>query len=110
VGRAGVVAYKISLKAAVVSASAEMMAESIAAVAEHLDDIQQHTPEFLGFTLSSDRKARTALFNMYVNEDDPVRAVSAAHAWAVTAINAAGDSTREWQMYAHPEERERVQV
>jgi 2-iminoacetate synthase ThiH len=102
------VAYKISLKAAVVSDSAETMAESIAAVAEHLDDIQQHTPRFLGFTLSSDRAKRTALFNMYVNEDDPVDAVSAAYAWAATAINAAGDGTREWTMYTHPEEREQV--
>ncbi len=84
------------------------MAESVAAVAEHLDEIQQHTPAFLGFTLSSDRKARTALFNMYVDEDDPEDAVSAAHSWATTAIIAAGDGTRGWQTYAHPEERERV--
>jgi len=84
------------------------MAESVATVAEHLDDIQHHTPTFLGFTLTSDRHTRTALFNMYVDEDDPDDALSAAHAWAVTAINAAGDATREWQMYAHPEEREQV--
>jgi hypothetical protein len=102
------VAYKILLKATIVGGSAERMAESVAAVAEHLDDIQQNTPKFLGFTLSSDRKVWTALFNMYVDEDDPVRAVSAAHAWAVTAINAAGDRTRGWQMFAHPEEREHV--
>jgi 2-iminoacetate synthase ThiH len=102
------VAYKISLKAAVVSGSAETMAESIAAVAEHLDDIQQHTLTFLGFTLSSDRRKRTALFNMYVDEDTSEKAVAAAHAWAATAINAAGDGTREWTMYAHPEDREQV--
>jgi hypothetical protein len=102
------VAYKISLRANVVGGSADRMAESVAAVAEHLDDIQQNTPEFLGFTLSSDREARTALFNMYVDEDNPEKAVSAAHAWAVTAINAAGDATRDWMMKAHPEERERV--
>ena len=101
-------AYKISLKATVVSGSAEKMAESVASVAEHLDDIQQNTPAFLGFTLSSDRSARTALFNMYVNEDDPEKATAAAHAWAVTAINATGDSTRQWATFAHPEERERV--
>jgi hypothetical protein len=39
------VAYKISLKAAVVSDSAETMAESIAAVAEHLDDQDQLSQE-----------------------------------------------------------------
>jgi len=102
------VAYKISLKATVVSGSAEKMAESVASVAEHLDDIQQNTPAFLGFTLSSNRNERTALFNMYVNEDDPEKATAAAHAWAVTAINATGDSTRQWATFAHPEERERV--
>jgi len=102
------VAYKISLKATVVSGSAEKMAESVASVAEHLDDIQQNTPAFLGFTLSSDRSARTALFNMYVDEDDPEKATAAAHALAVTAINATGDSTRQWATFAHPEERERV--
>ena len=84
------------------------MAESVAAVAEHLDDIQQNTARFLGFTLSSDRRERTALFNMYVDEADPNDAVAAAYAWAVTAINAAGDSTRLWTMNVHPEEREQV--
>ena len=102
------VAFRISLRATIVGGSVERMAESVAAVAEHLDDIQQHTPAFLGFTLSSDRKARTALFNMYVDEDDPEDAVSAAHSWATTAIIAVGDGTRGWQTYAHPEERERV--
>jgi len=104
----GTVGFRISLRATIVGGSVERMAESVAAVAEHLDDIQQHTPAFLGFTLSSDRKARTALFNMYVDEDDPEDAVSAAHSWATTAIIAVGDGTRGWQTYAHPEERERV--
>ncbi len=84
------------------------MAESIAAVAGHLDDVQQHTPSFLGFTLSSDRQEHTALFNMYVDEADPKDAVAAVYAWAVTAINAAGDGTRLWTMNVHPEEREQV--
>lgn len=81
------------------------MAASVDAVAEHLDEMQQHTDAFLGFTLSADLEAQTALFNMYVNEDDPEVAVAAAHSWAVTAINAAGDSTRGWAMFAHPEKR-----
>ena len=101
-------AFRISLRATIAGGSAERIAESVAAVAEHLDDIQQNTPAFLGFTLSADRKARSALFSMYVDEDDPEQAVLAAHAWAVTAINAAGDGTREWATFAHPEERERV--
>ncbi len=102
------VAYKISLRATVVGGSVERMAESVAAVAEHLDDIQQSTPAFLGFTLSSDRNTRTALFSIYVDEDVPEDATAAAHVWAVTAINATGDSTRQWATFAHPEERERV--
>jgi hypothetical protein len=104
------VAFKISLKATIDGASAEQMAASVAAVAEQLDDVQEHTPEFLGFTLSSDRQARTALFSMYVDQDDPDQALRAAHSWAVTAINAAGDSTRGWATFAHPEEHERVPV
>lgn len=84
------------------------MVESVAAIARHLDDIQQNTPEFLGFTLSSNRKVRTALFSMYVDLDDPEAATAAAHSWAVTAINATGDGTRGWATFAHPEERERV--
>lgn len=86
------------------------MVATVDAVAEHLDEIQQHTDAFLGFTLSSDLTAQTALFNMYVDEDDPDDAVAAAHSWAVTAINAAGDATRGWAMFAHPEERERVRA
>ena len=102
------VAYKISLRATVLGVSADRMAESVAAVAGHLDDIQRNTPKFLGFTLSSDRSARTVLFCMYVDEEDPDDATAAAHSWAVTAINATGDATRGWATYAHPEKHERV--
>jgi hypothetical protein len=110
------VAYRISIRTtvthgpetAVTRESERSMAASIDAVAEYLDEMQQHTPEFLGFTLSSDPKAQTALFNMYVGLDDQEKATRAAQSWAVTAITAAGDSTRGWAMLAHPEERERV--
>jgi hypothetical protein len=44
------------------------------------------------------------------DEDDPEQATAAAHAWAVAAINATGDSTRGWATFAHPEQRERVPV
>lgn len=104
------VAFKISIKTTVTGASIEAMADSVDAVAEHLDEIQQNTPAFLGFTLSADRQARTALFNMYVDEDDPDAAVVAVHSWAVTAINATGDSTRGWATFAHPEEHERIRA
>ena len=104
------VAFKISIKTTVIGGSVEAMAQSVDAVAEHLDEIQQNTPAFLGFTLSADRKERIVLFNVYVDEDDPEVATAAAHSWAVTAINAAGDSTRGWATYAHPEERERVRA
>jgi hypothetical protein len=102
------VAYRILIRATVIEGAQRSMADSVSSVARHLDEVQQHTPEFLGFTLSSDRVAQTALFSMYVDEEDPEKANSAAHAWAVTAIIAAGDSTRGWAMFAHPEERERV--
>jgi len=101
-------AFRILIKTTIIGASIEAMAASVDTVAGHLDDIQQNTPEFLGFTLSSDREARTALFNMYLDEEDPEFAMVAAHSWAVTAINASGDSTRGWATFAHPEERERV--
>ena len=104
------VPFKISIKATVIGGTVEAMADSVDAVAEHLDEIQQNTAEFLGFTLSSDRKARTALFSIYVDHDDSDISVAAAHSWAVTAINAAGDVTRGWAMFAHPEESERLPV
>lgn len=102
------VAFKISIKATVTGASIEAMSDSVDAVAEHLDEIQQTMPAFLGFTLSADRRARTALFNMYVDEDDLKVAVAAAYSWVVTAIVTTGDSTRGWATFAHPESRERV--
>ena len=102
------VAFKISIRTTVTGPSVEAMADSVDAVAGHLDEIQQNTPAFLGFTLSADRKARTALFNIYVDQDNLEVAVLAAHSWAVTAINATGDSTRGWATFAHPEESERV--
>jgi len=103
-------AFKILIKTTIIGGSAEAMADSVDAVAEHLDEIQRTTRAFLGFTLSADREERTALFNMYVDEDDPSDAMAAAHSWAVTAITAAGDSTRGWATFAHPEERERILV
>jgi len=102
------VAYRILINTTVIEGAEKSLADSVSAVARHLDEIQQHTPRFLGFTLSADRKAGTARFSMYVDEEDPEEANSAAHAWAVTAINAAGDSTRGWAMFAHPEGCERV--
>ncbi len=92
-------AFKILIKATVSGTSVEEMADSAAVVAEYLDDIQKNTPEFLGFTLSADRKARTALFSIYVNKDDIKDAITAAYSWAVIAIG-----TREWATFACPAE------
>ena len=86
------VAHKISIKAIIAEGPDGSMAASVSAVAEHLDEIQrQHMPGFLGFTLSSDRVAQTALFGMYADGDSPEAAVATAYGWAVTAINAADD-------------------
>lgn len=103
-------AFKIIINATVTGGSAKALADSVDAVAEQLDEIQRHTSAFLGFTLSADRQARTALFSMYVGEAEPEVALAAARSWAVTAITAAGDSTRGWATYAHSEEPERVLV
>ena len=70
--------------------------------------VSGNTARFLAFTVSSDRTARTALFAMCVEEDDPVKAVAAAYSWVVTAINATGDGAYGWEMAARPEERERI--
>jgi hypothetical protein len=101
-------AFKISIKATVSSGSDEEMAQSVRAVARHLNEIHLNTAHFLAFTLSSDRKTKTALLTMCVEEDDQVKAVAAAFSWAVTAINATGDGAYGWEMAARPEERERI--
>lgn len=107
-------AYKISIKAVITAGPAELASpderinSSLDAVAGNLGHIEQDTPAFLGFTLSSNLRERTAIFNIYADEDNLEDAVAAAHAWVVTAINAAGDSTSAWTMYAHPEEREQI--
>jgi hypothetical protein len=100
--------FKISIKATVSGGSDEKMAQSVRAVGQHLNEIQRNTARFLAFTLSSDRKTKAALFTMCVEEDDQVKAVAAAFAWAVTAINATGDGAYGWEMAARPEERERI--
>ena len=101
-------AFKISIKATVSGGSDEEMAQSVRAVGRHLNEIHLNTAHFLAFTLSSDRKTKTALFTMCVEEDDQVKAVAAAFSWAVTAINATGDGAYGWEMAARPEERERI--
>lgn len=100
--------FKISIKATVSGGSDEEMAQSVRAVARHLNEIHLNTAHFLAFTLSSDRKTRAALFTMCVEEDDQVKAVAAAFSWAVTAINATGDGAYGWEMAVRPEERERI--
>jgi hypothetical protein len=99
-------AFKISIKATVSSGSDEEMAQSVRAAARHLNEIHLNTAHFLAFTLSSDRKTKTALLTMCVEEDDQEKAVAAAFSWAVTAINATGDGAYGWEMAARPEERE----
>jgi hypothetical protein len=107
-------AYKISIKATITADLSELaqtgehMTSSLDVVAGNLDHIERNTPAFLGFTISSNIRERTVIFNIYADEDNPEAAVAVAHAWVVTAINAAGDSTSAWMMYAHPEERERI--
>lgn len=101
-------AFKIAIKATVSGCSDDEMVQSVRAVARQVDEVQRHTDRFLAFTLLSDRLAKTALFTMCVEEDDPVKAVAAAYAWVVTAINATGDGAHGWEMAARPEERERI--
>jgi hypothetical protein len=108
-GKAGLtVAFNIVIKATVIGGTTEAMTESVKAVACELDEIQQVTPAFLGFTLSSDRAERTVRFSLYVEEDEPADASKAAYAWTQTAITAIGNSTKGWAAFMHPEELERV--
>jgi hypothetical protein len=101
-------AFKISIKASVSGCPADEMVRSARAVARQLDEVQRNTAPFLAFTMSSDGTARTALFTVCVEDDDPVKAVAAAYSWVVTAINATGDGAYGWEMAARPEERERI--
>ena len=101
-------AFKISINATVSGCSDDEMAQSVRAVARQLDEVQRNTARFLAFNLSSDRTAKTALFTMCAEEDDPVKAVAAAYSWVVTDINATGDGAHGWEMAARPEERKRI--
>jgi hypothetical protein len=101
-------AFKISIKATVSGCSDDGMVQSVRDIARQLDEVQRNTARFLAFTLASDRTAKTALFTVCVDEDDPVKAVAAAYSWVVTAINATGDGAYGWEMAARPEERERI--
>ncbi len=101
-------AFNIVIKATVIGGTAEAMTESVKAVASELDEIQQGTAAFLGFTMSSNRAERTVRFSLYVDADDPADASRAAYAWTQTAITAIGDSTKGWAAFMHPEELERV--
>jgi len=108
-GKAGLtMAFNIVIKTAVIGGTTEAMTESVKAVACELDEIQQATPAFLGFTLSSDRAEHTVRFSLYVEEDQPADASRAAYAWTQTAITAIGAGTKGWATFMHPEELERV--
>ena len=56
--------FKIGIKATVSGGSDEEIAQSVRAVARHLNEIQRSTARFLAFTLSSDRTTKTALFTI----------------------------------------------
>jgi hypothetical protein len=99
--------YRISIKTTIAGAT-EQMRESISAIAEHLAEIEENTPAFLGFSVFADPQGATALFTLYVGEEDPDKATVAADSWMVTAITAAGECAWGWAIFPHPAEHERV--
>jgi hypothetical protein len=72
------------------------LGEAIDNVTDQLALIDEHTPELLDYAVSSDATDNAVIFEVTVEADDDLQALTAALSWVRTAIHAAGGNTPGW--------------
>lgn len=72
------------------------LGEVIDDVTDQLALIDERTPELLDYAVSSDVTDNAVIFELTVEADDDMQALSAALSWVRTAIHATGGNTPGW--------------
>jgi hypothetical protein len=85
----------IPIRVALADPSADL-GEAIDQVTDQLALIDERTPEFLDYAVSSDAASNTAVFEMTVDAADEMDALAGAVSWARAAIHATGGATPGW--------------
>ena len=74
------------------------LGEEIDRVTDELALIDERTPEFLDYAVSSDATDNTVVFELTVQATDWMEALSGAVSWVHTAIHAVGGNTPGWTL------------
>lgn len=72
------------------------LGQAIDDVTDQLALIDERTPELLDYAVSSDATDNAVVFELTVEADDDMQALSAALSWVRTAIHATGGNTPGW--------------
>jgi len=72
------------------------LGQEIDDVTDQLALIDERTPELLDYAVSSDAADNAVVFELTVDADDDLLALSAALSWVRTAIHATGGNTPGW--------------
>jgi len=67
-------------------------------VVDQLAEIDEQTPEFLDYAVSSDGGDGTVTFEITADAEDQLQAVAGALSWVRTAFHAAGGATPGWSV------------
>jgi hypothetical protein len=67
-------------------------------VVDQLALIDEQTPEFLDYAVSSDASDGTVTFEITASAEDELQAVAGSLSWVRTAFHAAGGSTPGWNV------------
>lgn len=74
------------------------LAEAIDQVTDQLALIDERTPEFLDYAVSSDATDNTAVFEITADAGDEMEALAGALSWVRAAIHATGGATPDWSV------------
>lgn len=72
------------------------LGETIDQVTDQLALIDERTPEFLDYAISSDATDNSVVFEVTVDASDEMEALAGAVSWVRAAIHATGGATPGW--------------
>ncbi|MGH3223304.1 MAG: hypothetical protein ACRDPY_32220 [Streptosporangiaceae bacterium] len=74
------------------------LGDAVDQVTDQLALIDERTPEFLDYAVSTDAADNTAVFEVTIDADDEMEALAGAVSWVRGAIHATGGATPGWSV------------
>ena len=74
------------------------LGKAIDQVTDQLASVDERTPEFLDYAVSSDAMDNTVVFEITVDAVDEMEALAGAVSWVRAAIHATGGATPGWSV------------